>query len=218
MEHIIVGFGRVGKPTVEKLEKSDHDVTVVEKDPGQLRAIEEPSFTVVEGDGGDEAILEEAGIASADGLAALTKDLETNIDACTAAREAGCRTVLRMTKEVSDEDYERYGEMVDEIVFPERIGAAAAKTALLGGNFNVISSLTDELTIATVTVPEDAPVIGQRVVKIELPSDTRIYAHGRRGEEMTIPLPQTRVEAGDSVAVMTDSSKLPQIRESIRGR
>lgn len=218
MEYIVVGFGRVGAPTVEKLERSGHTVTVVEAAETRLRGTEDREFETIAGDGGDEAVLEAAGVASADGLAAVTSDLETNVDACTVAREAGCRTVLRMTQEVSDSEYDRYAEMVDEIVFPERVGAAAAKTALLGGNFNVISSLTDELTIATVTVPEDAPVIGQRVVKIELPPDSRIYAHGRRGEDMTIPLPQTKVEAGDSVAVMADSTRLPDVRQAIRGR
>ncbi len=218
MKYIVVGFGRVGAPTVEKLEKSGHTVTVVETDETRLRAAADREVTTVADDGIDEAVLEEAGVASADGLAAVTNDLETNVEACTVAREAGCRTVLRMTKEVSDSEYDRYAEMVDEIVFPERVGAAAAKTALLGGNFNVISSLTDELTIASVTVPEDAPVVGQRVVKIELPPDSRIYAHGRRGEDMKIPLPQIRVEPGDSVAVMADPSRLPAVREAIRGR
>lgn len=218
MKYIVVGFGRVGAPTVEKLEKSGHTVTVVEADETRLRAADNREVTAVAGDGRDEAVLEEAGIASANGLAAVTNDLDTNLEACTVAREAGCRTVLRMTKEVSDSEYDRCAEMVDEIVFPERVGAAAAKTALLGGNFNVISSLTEELTIATVTVPEDAPVVGQRVVKIELPPDSRIYAHGRRGEDMKIPLPQTRVKAGDSVAVMADPSRLPAVRKAIRGR
>lgn len=217
MKYVIVGFGRVGRPTVERLEDSDHEVTVVENDESKIQFITDQGHSVVHGDGGDEAVLVEAGVESADGLAALTGDLETNLAACTVANEAGCRTVLRMPRDVSEEDYERYSEMVDEIVYPERVGAAAAKTALLGGDFSLISALTEHLSIASVEVPENAPVIGERVVKIDLPSESRIYAHGRRGKDMTIPLPQTRVEAGDSIAVMANSERLSDIRAAIRG-
>lgn len=217
MKFIVVGYGRVGRPTVERLERSDHTVTVVENNEEKVETIKDQGYSVVHGDGGTESVLEEAGVEAADGLAALTGDLETNLDACTIANEPGCRTVLRMPRDISQEDYERYSEMVDEIVYPERVGAAAAKTALLGGDFSLISALTEDLAIASVTIPEGAPVIGQRVVKIDLPSGSRIYAHGREGKDMTIPLPQTKAEAGDSVAIMADSDSLPEIRAAIRG-
>lgn len=217
MKYIVVGYGRVGQPTVEQLVQSGHEVTVVETDEEKVQIIEEKGYTAVNGDGASESVLEAAGVHSADGLAALTGDLETNLAACTVASEAGCRTVLRMPGDVSAEEYERYTEMVDEIVYPERVGAAAAKTALLGGDFSVISALTEELSIASVHVPGESPLIGERVVNVTLPGEARIYAHGRADENMSIPLPQTRVEAGDSVAVMVASEHLPDVRATIKG-
>jgi trk system potassium uptake protein TrkA len=217
MEYIVVGYGRVGQPTVENLDRSGHGVTVVETNEEKGRLIEERGYRVVQGDGASEAVLEEAYVASAGGLAALTGDLETNLTACEIANEAGCRTVLRVSQDVSPAEYERYAEMIDEIVYPERVGAAAAKTALLGGDFNVISALTEELSIASVTVPDGAPVVGERVVNIDLPGEARIYAHGRAGKDMSIPLPQARIEAGDSVAIMAESDRLPDVRAAIRG-
>lgn len=217
MRCVILGFGRVGRPTALRLRDAGHDVTVIERDEARLNSAREHGFSVVSGDGGTDAVLDEAQLETADAFAALTGDLDVNFAACRAANDAGCRTVLRISEETTEEAYETYAEVADEIVYPERVGAAAAKTALLGGDFNVISSLTEDLSIASVSVPEDSPVIGERVVNIDLPGESRIYAHGRKNEDMTIPLPQTRIEAGDSVAVMVDSSILQDVRATIQG-
>jgi trk system potassium uptake protein TrkA len=125
--------------------------------------------------------------------------------------------VLRLNEDVSTELYDRYHEIVDEIIYPERFGSASAKTALLGGNFDVIADLAAELTVASVEIPPEAPVIGERVVEVDLPGSTRIYAHGRADEAMTIPLPQTTIKAGDSLAILADPDQLAVVRNSLRG-
>lgn len=217
MRYVILGYGRVGRPAALRLEDGSHDVTVVDNDPAKITQAKEAGLETVHGEGNDKAVLEDAGIGSADAFGALTDDIDVNAEACDIARETGCRTVLRVSTELDDETYAGYEERADEIVYPERVGAAAAKTALLGGDFNVISSLTEELLIARVSVPEDSPMLGERVVNIDLPGDSRIYAHGRAGEDMSIPLPQTKVEAGDSVAVMAESALMQDVRATLRG-
>ena len=87
----------------------------------------------------------------------------------------------------------------------------------MGGDFNVLADLTEQLSVASVVIPDESPVIGDRVVKLELPGEARIYAHGRADEPMSIPLPQTVIEAGDSLAVMSDPSVLPDVRAQLRG-
>ena len=217
MDCIIVGFGRVGMRTARTLHEEGHDVTVVETAQAKRDRAREEGFPVVEGDGGDERVLEEAGIESAGALGALTGDVNANFSACVVAGAHDCRTVLRVGEDVSTDLYEKYAEEVDEIIYPERLGAAGAKTALLGGDFNVIADLTETLSVASVTVPEGSSVIGRRVVDLELPEEARLYAHGRADESMTIPLPQTVVEAGDSVGVMADPGSLEVVRTILRG-
>jgi trk system potassium uptake protein TrkA len=51
---------------------------------------------------------------------------------------------------------------------------------------------------------------------VDLRGEARIYAHGRRNEPMEIPLPQTRIEAGDMVALMAAHDDLPEIRAFLR--
>jgi len=217
MKFLIVGFGRVGMRTARILQSEGHDLVVVENDPEKVERARGEGFDIVEGDGSEESVLEEAGIGEAEAIAALTGDLNTNFSACMLGKHYGLRTVLRIDEDYRQEIFEKYAEDVDEIIYPERLGAAGAKTALLGGDFNVLADLTEELSVATVTIPDGSPLIGQRVVEVDLRGEARIYAHGRADEPMEIPLPRTVIEAGDSVALMAAPGDLDAIRAFLRG-
>ena len=217
MKFVIVGFGRVGIRTARTLDSEGHEVVVVDNNTEKVERAKKEGFEVIEGDGSTEAVLEQAGLDDADALAGLTGDLSTNFAACVVGDAHGCRTVLRVSEDFSDELYEKYADSVDEIIYPERLGAVGAKTALLGGDFNVIADITENLAVASVKIPEDAPVIGDRVIEVELPGGARIYAHGRENEPMSVPLPRTTIEAGDSVAILADPKILTEVRTTLRG-
>jgi trk system potassium uptake protein TrkA len=216
MKFVIVGYGRVGIRTAHILQSEGHEVVIVERDQGKVDRATTAGFEVVAGDGSEESTLESAGIAGADAIGALTGDLNTNFTACMIAQEYGCRTVLRIDADYREEIYEKYAADVDDIIYPERLGAAGAKTALLGGDFNVLADLTEKLSIASIDVPEGSSAIGKRVVEVSLPGDAHIYAHGRAHESMTIPLPQTTIEAGDSLAVMTSHEGIDEVRAALK--
>jgi trk system potassium uptake protein TrkA len=217
MKFIIVGFGRVGMRSARTLQDEGHDVIIVENGHERVERAQNEGFEVIEGDGSREEVLAKAGLDDADAIGALTGDLNTNFSACVIGDAHGCRTVLRVNEDFSEQLYERYTDSVDEVIYPERLGAAGAKTALLGGDFNVIADLTERLSVASVEVPEGSPLIGERVIDVDLPGDARIYAHGHKDESMTIPLPKVRLEAGDTVAVMTDPEQLADVRAILRG-
>jgi trk system potassium uptake protein TrkA len=217
MKIVIVGAGRVGSRVARILASEGHEVVVVEADAARAARARKEGFEVIEGDGGDEAVLESAGLDDADAIGGLTGDLNTNLSACVVGEAHGCRSVLRVNEDFTEELYERYVDDVDEIVYPERLGAAGAKTALLGGDFDVIADLTEELSIASVEVPDGSPAVGTRVVELDLPGEARVYAHGRAGDAMSIPLPRTTIEPGDSIAVMADPSAIPDVRARLRG-
>ncbi len=217
MRIVIVGYGRVGSRTARILQEEGHDVTVVEVDDVKVDRARESGFEVVEGDGSEESVLERAGVADADAVGGLTGDPNVNFAACMLGKEHGCRTVIRVSEDYREEVYEKYVENVDEVVYPERFGAAGAKTALLGGNFNAIGDLTEGLQLTAVVVPAGAPVVGDRVSDLDLGSRARIYAHGRDKEEMTIPLPGTTVEAGDRLALIASQDSLADVRETLLG-
>src|SRR5699024_1870990 len=142
-------------------------------------------------DGSSTAILETAGLDGADAVGGLTGDPQINFEVCAIGNDHDCRTVLRISEEFNEEVYHRYSEGVDELIYPEQLGAAGAKTALLGGDFGVLADVTEHLSATVLVVPDDAPVVGERVVALDVPDETTVYAHGRAGESMTIPLPRT---------------------------
>ncbi|MDG5777904.1 TrkA family potassium uptake protein [Haloarculaceae archaeon H-GB2-1] len=217
MKYVIVGFGRVGQRTARTLRTEGHDLFIVELDPDKARRARKEGFDVVGGDGSQEEVLIEAGIEDADAIGALSGDLNTNFSACMVGKHYGCRTIMRIDEDYREEIYEKYAEDVDEVIYPERVGAAGAKTALLGGDFNVLADLTEQLSVGTVSIPDGSPVVGKRVVEIDLPGDARIYAHGRRDESMSIPLPKDVIEAGDSLAITATPQDIDAIRAQLRG-
>ncbi len=217
MKFVIVGYGRVGVRTIDILVGEGHEVVVVEQDAEKVQRAREAGLEVVEGDGEDERVLERAGLDDADALGALTGDPNVNFTACTIANDRGCRTVLRIDEDYRQEIYETYAGDVDEVIYPERLGAAGAKTALLGGDLNVLGDLTEQLTATTLRVPEESPAVGTRVVNLDLPEGARLYAHGRRGEAMTVPLPRTTIEPGDQVALVAEQPAIDAVRDRLHG-
>ncbi|WP_336364481.1 potassium channel family protein [Halalkalicoccus salilacus] len=217
MKFVIVGYGRVGMRTARILHEEGHEVTIVDNDPEKVKRARSAGFEAVEGDGGNESVLESVGVETADALAGLTGDLNTNFAACSVGTHHGCRTVMRIDDDYREDIYKKYADDVDEIIYPERLGAAGAKTALLGGDFNLVADLTERLQLTTITVREGSPAIGKRVSEVDLPSGARIYAHGAAGTSMTIPMPRTTIEAGDRVAVIVEQESVEGVRAALLG-
>ena len=216
MKFVIVGYGRVGSRTARLLRTEGHEVVAVEVDRERIDRAREAGVAVIEGDGADEDVLIGAGLEEADAVAGLTGDLNTNFAACSLGKHYDCRTVMRIDEDYRQDVYRQYADDVDELIYPERLGAAGAKTALLGGDFNVIADITESLQMTVVTIDEDSPAVGQRVAAVDLPQSGRIYAHGRTDEALEIPLPGTRIEAGDRVAVLAETDALDDVRSVLR--
>lgn len=217
MRIIVVGFGRVGRRTAEVLDAEGHEVVVVDNDYARAERARDRGYTVVEGDGSDPAVLEEAGIDDAVAIGGITGDIDVNHEVCLIGREHGCRTVMRLSEDVSEVAYESYTDDADDVIYPERLGAAGAKTALLGGDFNAIGDLTEGLSISILEVSEESPIVDRHVNEINLGARGRIYAHGRDGEPLTIPLPGTLVESGDRLALLAEDEALNDVREELLG-
>jgi len=215
MKFVIVGYGRVGMRTARILTGEGHDVVVVDNDPKKVDRAEEDGYEAVQGEGDDEDVLAAAGIDGASAIGALTPDLNVNFAACMVGKAHGCRTVLRIDEDYREDIYAKYASDVDEIIYPERLGAAGAKTALLGGDFNVIGDITERLQLSVFRIQEGSPALGKRISEIDIPNAGRIYAHGREQEALSIPLPGTTLEAGDRVAVIAETARVDDVRSAL---
>ncbi|MCB0169278.1 MAG: NAD-binding protein [Anaerolineae bacterium] len=87
MKFIVIGCGRVGSGLAQTLDRRGHTVVVIDIDPHTFERLE-AGFRgrTIHGVGFDRAVLTEAGIKQADGLAAVTGSDEVNV---VTARLAG---------------------------------------------------------------------------------------------------------------------------------
>jgi trk system potassium uptake protein TrkA len=217
MEFIIVGGGRVGLRTARVLAEEDHGVTVVEPDASALEELSDAPFDVVEGDGSHEPVLEEAGVAEADALGALSGDLNVNFVTCMIGKAHGCRTVMRIDEDYREGIYKQYASEVDEVIYPERLGAIAAKNALIGGNIRAVADIAQSLQVVELEVTDDSPTRGYTLSEIALPADSRLLAFGKEEGAMALPDPDASLELGDRLVVLADFDALDDVRRIIVG-
>jgi trk system potassium uptake protein TrkA len=217
MRFVIVGAGRVGMRTARVLRDENHDVVLVEPVQTKVQRLEKEGFEVVHGDGSDEETLLGLDLETADGLAGLSGDLVVNFIACMIAKRHGCRTVLRVDDDYRDYVISKYASDVDEVIYPERLGAIAAKNALVGGNVRAVADIAQNLQLVEFTVTEDSPMRGYTLSELELPADSELLAFGKKGSPLSIPDEDVSLEAGDSLAILADFEKLDDVRRIVVG-
>jgi trk system potassium uptake protein TrkA len=217
MRFVIVGAGRVGLRTARAIRESEHEVVLVEPDPEEAERAREEGFEVVEGDGSREDVLSQAEIGSAAAVGALTGDLNVNFAACMIGSQHGCRTVMRIDEDYREDIYREYADEVDEVIYPERLGALVAKNALVGGNIRAIADVEQNLQLVELTITESSPMKGYTLSELELPARTRLLAFGKAESRLRLPTPDETLDLGDQLVVLSDSGKLDDVRSLIVG-
>jgi K+ transport systems, NAD-binding component len=213
MRFIIIGAGAVGLRTARVLSQEGHEVVIVEQDTDAVARARSAGFDTIEGDGSNEAVLKTAEIGSTDAIGALSSDLNANFAACMVAKHHGCRTVMRVDRDYREEIYRDYADEVDELIYPERLGAVGAKNALVGGNIRAIADIAQELQILLIEIPSNSPLTGYTLSEVELPGRARMLAFGKKDNPLDIPLSGESLEAGDRIAVLADFDVLDEVRQ-----
>ncbi|MFP8956070.1 potassium channel family protein [Natrialbaceae archaeon A-CW3] len=217
MRFVIIGAGRVGLRTARVLREEGHDITLIERDEASVRRARTQEFEVVQGDGSREELLEQAGIQDADALGALTSDLNVNFAACMIGKHYGCRTIMRIDEDYREDIYRKYADEVDDVIYPERLGAMGAKNALLGGTIRAIADIAQHLQVVELTITDEAPVRGYTISELELPADATVLAFGKQDAPLAIPTADESLETGDRLVVLADFDVLSDIRQILVG-
>lgn len=217
MRFVIVGAGRVGMRTARVLREEGHEVVLIEPEQTKVERLEDEGFDVRQGDGSDEETLRSVGLEDADGLAGLSGDLIVNVIACTIAKAHSCRTVLRVGDDYREYIMNKYASDIDEVIYPERLGAIAAKNALVGGNIRAVADVAQNLQLVQLTVTEQSPMRGYTLSEIELPADSRLLAFGKENGNLELPHPDVSLELGDRLVVIADFSVLHDVEQIVVG-
>ncbi|MCY4730896.1 TrkA family potassium uptake protein [Natronomonas gomsonensis] len=217
MRFVIVGAGRVGMRTARVLREEDHDVVIIEPDETKVSRLDDEGFDVVQGDGSDEETLLAVGLEDADGIAGLSGDLVVNFVACMIGKTHDCRTVLRVDDDYREYVVQKYASDVDEVIYPERLGAIAAKNALVGGNIRAVADIAQNLQLVQLTITPESPMRGYSLTELELPADSRLLAFGKADGRLELPGPDDSLEAGDRVVIIADFSVLRDVEQIIVG-
>jgi trk system potassium uptake protein TrkA len=192
---VIMGCGRVGSSLAHSLESQGHDVAIIDQEESAFRRLGSTfEGRRVTGVGFDRDTLHEAGIADAYAFAAVSSGDNSNILAARVARETfGIQQVVaRIYDPGRAEVYQRLG--ITTVATVKWTADQVLRRLLPAGaepDFRDPSG-----TIRVDHVPVSEAWIGQRTVKFQLESGSRIAWIDRLGEGM-IPTRETVIQEGD---------------------
>lgn len=222
--YIVCGFGRMGRIVCKELEAKPVPFVVVEKDPEMLRELEAEHYPFLAGDATEDQVLIEAGIGRARGLvAALSKDAD-NVYVVLTARELGPELLIVARAEDERSERKLLHAGATRVVSPYTIGGHRMAHALLRpAVLDVIDLATHyrsiELQIEEVTVPAGGFCEGLAIQQSGLRDQLGliVIAIKKPGGEMVFnPRAEVKIEAGDRLVLMGQTSNLRQIEERLR--
>ena len=123
--YIVCGYGRIGRVLCRNLQRTPHDLVVVEKNPDLIPVMDEDGVLYLVGDAADEANLLKAGIRRARGLvAALATDTD-NVFLVLSARQLApeLNIIARASQEGAKNKLHAAG--ANSVESPYEMGAAS---------------------------------------------------------------------------------------------
>jgi trk system potassium uptake protein TrkA len=210
---VVAGGGRVGRQAAETLTDQGHEVLLIEADAERVEELSDAYIgPVIHGDATRPSILEQADLADADAIAALTDESGTNLAICMEAQQLApsIRTLARAETRGTQE----YDEVVDATLLPQYLGGDHAADMLTGGDVRTLVYPTADLDIVEVAVTASAPVAGRRLDEVALPEGSLLISTTDRDE---LAGPGTVLEAGERYIVAVETDVVDEVLDLLRG-
>lgn len=190
---VIVGCGRVGAALAGRLVEEGSTVAVVDREPSAFKRLGELTVETVVGVGYDRSVLEEAGVARAAAVAAVTNGDNSNIVIARVAREryeVGV-VVARIYDPQRAAIYERLGISTIATV---RWTTDRLLQKILGSEDEVWVDPTARVAVVERMVP--LAWVGSAVAAVEASQACRVVALTRLGAAC-LPAPEQLLQEGD---------------------
>jgi trk system potassium uptake protein len=192
----IAGAGNVGRSVARELLDNGHKVLLIERERRKFEPHVVPEADWLFADACEVTTLEEAGAETCDVLIAATGDDKANLVVGLLAKsEFGVQRVVARINEISN-------------------GVEGAID--IGHLVRLMGLRQGQADLAKLTLPEDNPLVGQRVGELDLPANTAMVTLVRAGA-VILPTPNEVLEAGDEMLFVSDSSAESSMRAAIHG-
>jgi trk system potassium uptake protein len=210
---IIVGGGSVGYYLAKTLVRTQHEVLVLEKNRATHKLVaEELGEVVMQGDGCEVRIMEEAGVGRADAVVAVTGEDEDNLVICQMAKLKFNvpRTIARINDPRNEQLFHTLG--IDATVNSTKIIYNLIEQEIESGEVIPLAALKrGNIEIVEVEISAKSPVLNKAIQHLPMPEDALIICVIRQEHGM-IPTVDTRFEDGDSVIALVRADLEHELR------
>jgi trk system potassium uptake protein len=206
---IIVGGGKTGSSVAELLLKEKHRVVVVEHRQDIIERLREelPPESVFEGDASLPSVLEAAGVAEANVVAAVTGEDEANLVVCTLARfEYGVSRIIARVNNPKNA-WLFAPEMGVDVALNEAdmMAHLVAEEMSLGDMMTLLKFRKGQYALVEEKVHPLALAVGSAIRDLQLPPQCVLAAIIRKGE-LIIPKGDVLLQPADEVIALVHSS------------
>lgn len=215
---VIVGCSKVGYHLAKAILATGHELVVVEKNPVRCDLIcDELGSVAVRGDGSDEQVLKQAGAARADILIAVTDRDETNLVACQMAKHLfQVSQTMALIKAPKNESIFRILG-VDVVINGTQLLLTNIEEEVPGRSLLHLMNLRVPNTeLVSVSIPDDAGVVGKRLEEVELPPNSFISLVIKK-TQAELPTDDLVLEGEDEVVAVTLTEEAQTLFEVLTG-
>jgi trk system potassium uptake protein TrkA len=216
---VLIGGGHVGLSIAKSLEKQEHRTRakIIEKDReiAEFAANELEKTIVLNGDGLDPRLLEEANISKSDVILAVTDDDKTNMLAAVRAKTLGCPRSVVLVNDPSLVPL--MGAMgIDAFINPRATTVSSILRHIRHGRVKGVYSIGDaEAEIIEAQVLSTSPLSGQKIKDIDFPEGV-LVGGVLKGGKLVMPTGSLRIDEGDVIALFALSKDIPEVERLLQ--
>ncbi len=217
---LIIGGGKISLYLAEKLLKNKYKVKIIEKNYDRCLELNEllPNATIIHGDGSDQSLLLEEGVASIDAIVPLTNSDEENIIISLFANKQNAhKIVTKINKQSFVGLIETIG--MTSVVSPKELTSQKvvsyirAKSNSRGSNvrtlYKIVNNQAEALEFIAV---RKSKVVNKALKEIKLKKNILIAAI-IRDNEVIIPRGNDMIQENDSVIVISKEHMLDDLSD-----
>ncbi|MFP4043357.1 MAG: Trk system potassium transporter TrkA [Rhodosalinus sp.] len=216
---VLVGGGNVGLTVARALEDRAERIRakVIERDRAAAeRAADELQRTIVlNGDGLDVGLLQEANIARADAVLCVTDDDKTNMLVAVRAKSLGCPMAIVLVNDPTLEPL--MGSLgIDAYINPRATTVSSILRHIRHGRVRDVYSIGDaEAEVIEAEVLSTSPITGQRIRDIDFPEGVLVGAV-KKGAKIVKPEGSTRIDEGDVIVIFALAKDVPEVERLLQ--